>query len=396
MDNKKVTKYFSGPLMRQNIKANWLLCLAILVVMILMSTVMNYATSIITESSAAVDTTEYQEEFYTYLGALATYDTLMDGDLSYADFITEENTVAYETAFALLNAQGDMNLSVEGFQATIDGLSQGETSLDLYVSQFEYVYALAQSEGVFSQEELTISGMMTMMLEMMGIDPGILDTLSNMDASVMVNQMYFTMAGLLPILLLIVILANSVIAQQVDRGSLAYVLSTPTKRSAVAITQMLFLVIVPAIIIGIVCLSRIGTSYMFYDEVNVSSIIALYGGMYILVEAITGICYLASCWFSLSKYSLAVGGGLTVWFFLATIIGMFGSENMVSMGMGIEELDIFNKLTLIGLYDIESLATVGTAAVNYDFAWKLAVLGVIAIMCYVIGAIRFSKKDLPL
>ncbi len=396
MDNKKVTKYFSGPLMRQNIKANWLLCLAILVVMILMSTVMNYATSIITESSAAVDTTEYQEEFYTYLGALATYDTLMDGDLSYADFITEENTVAYETAFALLNAQGDMNLSVEGFQAAIDGLSQGETSLDLYVSQFEYVYALAQSEGVFSQEELTISGMMTMMLEMMGIDPGILDTLSNMDASVMVNQMYFTMAGLLPILLLIVILANSVIAQQVDRGSLAYVLSTPTKRSAVAITQMLFLVIVPAIIIGIVCLSRIGTSYMFYDEVNVSSIIALYGGMYILVEAITGICYLASCWFSLSKYSLAVGGGLTVWFFLATIIGMFGSENMVSMGMGIEELDIFNKLTLIGLYDIESLATVGTAAVNYDFAWKLAVLGVIAIMCYVIGAIRFSKKDLPL
>ncbi len=394
--NKKVTKFFSGPLMRQNIKANWLLCTAILIVMVLMSTVMNYAVSMIDTSSSDVDVTEYQETFYSYLGALATYDTMAGGDLSYDDFASGENTEAYETAFSMLNAQADMNLSVEGFQEAIDGLSQSDTSIDKYVTQFEYVYALAQSEGVFDHEELTVSGMMNLMLEMMGVDPEMIEKLGQMDTTEMMNQMYYTLTGLLPIFLLIVILANSLIADQVDRGSMAYVLSTPTKRSAVAVTQMVFMITVPLLILGIVCATRVGSSYIFFDEVNAAGIIALFAGMYILVEAVCAICYLASCWFSQSKYSMGVGGGLTVWFFLASMIGMFGSENMVNTGMGVEELSIFNKLTLIGLYDVKSLATVGTDTVDTTFVWKLAILACVAIICYVVGAVRFSKKDLPL
>lgn len=93
----------------------------------------------------------------------------------------------------------------------------------------------------------------------------------------MMNQMYYTAMGLLPIFILIVILANSLIADQVDRGSMAYVLSTPTKRSAVAITQMVFLIVVPFLMLSVVCATRIGTSFMFYDEVNVAGMIALFG-----------------------------------------------------------------------------------------------------------------------
>ncbi len=394
--NKKTARFFSKPLIGQTIKANWGLCVAILLIMILLGNVMNYAMSMMATEKSDVDVTEYQENFYTYLGALATYDTMTQQELSYDDFISGDNEAAYETAFEMLNAQADMDLSTKGFQEAIDGLSQSDISLEKYVKQFEYVYALNQTNGVFDKEELTISEMLTVTLDMMGVSSDMVEKMSEMNPASMMNQMYYTAMGLLPIFILIVILANSLISSQVDRGSMAYVLSTPTKRSAVAITQMVFMIIVPLLIIAIVCATRIGTTYLFYDEVNVPGILALFGGMYILVEAVCGLCYMGSCIFSQSRKSMAFGGGLAVWFFLASMIGLFGSENMVNTGMGVEELSVFNKLTLVGLYDVDALSTVGTGSVDTAFVWKLLILLAVAIVTYAIGAVRFSKKDLPL
>ena len=124
--------------------------------------------------------------------------------------------------------------------------------------------------------------------------------------------------------------------------------------------------------------------------------IALYFGMYLLAEAVGGICYMGSCLFNQSRKATAFGGGIAVWFFLASLLGMFGAEDMVNMGIGVEELGIFNKLTLVGLYDIHALSTVGSAEVDYSFVWKLCVLAGVAIVTYIIGNIRFQKKDLPL
>lgn len=393
---KKTARFFSRPLMGQTIKSNWALCLAILLIMVLLGNVMNYAMSMMATEKSDVDVTEYQESFYTYLGGLAAYDTMAQQELSYEDFAGGKNEAAYETAFEMLNAQAGMDLSVEGFQSAIDGLSQSGIGLEKYVEQFEYAYALKQSEGVFSKEELTVSEMLTVTLDMMGVAPDLVEKMSEMDPASMMNQMYYTAMGLLPIFILIVILANSLIADQVDRGSMAYVLSTPTKRSAVAVTQMVFLLVVPLLIIGIVGATRIGTSFLFYDEVNVAGMVALFIGMYILVEAVCGLCYMGSCLFSQSKKSMAFGGGLAVWFFLASMIGLFGSENMVNTGMGVEELSIFNKLTLVGLYDVDALATIGTGSVDTAFVWKLLVLAAVAVVSYAVGAVRFSKKDLPL
>ncbi|MFR8001685.1 MAG: hypothetical protein ACLU62_02055 [Hydrogeniiclostridium sp.] len=392
----KVTRHFSKPLMKQNIKSNIVLIVAITLIMLLMSTVMNYAMSIMGGSSAKEDVTEYQTEFYTYLGAMAQYDTMSGAELSYADFVETEDKTAYETAFTMLNTQGNMDLSVEGFQAAIDGLSQSETPMETYVKQFEYNYVLMQNKGYFTKDELSTQGMMDIMFEMMGIDSERIEMMSSMDPTVMINQMYYTVTGLLPLFLLVVFLANSLIVDQVDKGSMAYVLSTPTKRSAVAKTQMLFMIFVPFIIISLVCISRLISTQAFFGEVNVAGTIALFGGMYILTEAVAAICYMGSCIFNRSRSSMAFGGGLSVWFFLASLLGMFGSDMMVDMGIGVKELGYFNNTTLVGLYDINSLSTVGTEAVDYAFVWKLAVLAVVAIVCYVIGAVRFQKKDLPL
>ncbi len=392
----KVTKIFSWPLMKQSLNANKVLAIACTVVFCLMTVVTTYASSLL-GATDSVDYTDAQTDFYTYLYVLASYNEMMGTELSYADFAEAEDRTVYDTVFAMMSAQSDdLDLSSEGFEEAAEILAGSEAGVDAYISQFEYVYALGSVQGCFSGDDLDIESMMTMMLEMMGIPSDMLETMSDMDTSAMLNQMYFTIMALLPIILFLVFAGNALVVDQVDKGSMAYILSTPTKRSAVAITQAIYLVVIPFIMVGCGFLVKLAASQAFAGEVDVAKYAALYGGLYVLTEAMAGICYLASCLFNLSKNALALGGGLNVWFFLCSLLGMFGSESMVSMGMGVEMLGRFNNLTIVGLFDIEALGTVGSEAVDYAFAPKLAALAAIAVVCYAVGMIRFQKKDLPL
>ena len=389
---------FSVPLMKQNIKSNWVLTVVIVLVMILMSTVINYATSIMSDSTGTTseEVQEVQEDFYSYLFVMATFNTASGAELSYEDFSDAEDRTMYENAFQMISMQAEEEFTVEEFEEIIQILEDEEISLENCVDQFEYIYALQQSKGCFSGKDLTMDEMMEIMLDSMGVPTDLIESMSEMDTGSMINQMYYTVTGLLPILIYVVIVANGLIVTQVDQGSMAYVLSTPTKRSAIVITQAVFMIIVPFLMLGIVCASRILSNQVIYGDPDVEKTILLYLGMYILIEAISGICYMGSCIFNYSRKATAFGGGLTVWFFLASLLGMFGAEDMVNMGGGVEELGIFNKMTLIGLYDINAIATIVTDEVDYSFVWKLGVLAAVAAVTYIIGAVRFQKKDLPL
>ncbi len=396
MKKKKVTKIFSWSLMKRDLRSNLALLIVCTMIMCMMSIVITYAGNLLGGDSEETDYTDAEQDFYSYLYVLAAYDRAADADLSYDDFEKTDDRSEYETAFTLMSQRTGTDYSVKGFQEAADALSGSDVSLDTYISEFEYIYALGRTKGVFSGDELDISDMMTDTLEMMGVSSDLVENMSNMDTGSMLNQMYYTIMIILPMLLFIIFAGNSLVVDQVDRGSMAYVLSTPTKRNAVAITQMLYMIFVPLIMVGIACCVRIAAFNAFAGEADIPQLLALYGGLYLLVEAMSGIVYFASCFFNLSKYAMALGGGLNIWFFLASLLGMFGSDNLVQMGMGVEELNRFNHLTLIGLFDIDNLATVGSGDVNYDFVWKLCVLAAVAIVCYIAGAIRFRRKDLPL
>ncbi len=58
----------------------------------------------------------------------------------------------------------------------------------------------------------------------------------------MLAQTFYGLQGILLPLVFIIITANSLIASQVDRGSMAYLLSTPTKRSVVVRTQAAYFI----------------------------------------------------------------------------------------------------------------------------------------------------------
>ncbi len=393
----KTTKIFSWPLMKQSINSNKVLAIACTIILCLMTVVITFAGNLIGSTSDTEDYTDAQTDFYSYLYVLASYNELAGTELSYEDFSEADDLTLYDAAFEMASAQSDdMDLTSEGFAEAADTLSQSEIGLDSYISNFEYVYALGSVQGCFSGDDLDMETMMTNMLEMMGVSADLVENMSEMDTSAMLNQMYFTVMSLLPILLFIIFAGNALIVDQVDKGSMAYILSTPTKRRAVVITQAVYMVIVPLIMVGCGFLTKLIACHVIVGEVDVARYAALYGGLYLLTEAMASICYLASCLFNLSKYALALGGGLNVWFFICSLLGMFGSESMVNVGMGVEELGMFNRVSLIGLFDIDALGTVGSGAVDTSFIPKLIALVVVAAICYTVGAIRFQKKDLPL
>lgn len=393
----KTTKFFSWPLMKQSISSNKVLAIACTIVLCLMTVVITFAGNLIGSTSDSEDYTDAQTDFYSYLYVLTSYNELAGTDLSYEDFSEADDLTLYDAAFEMASAQSDdMDLTSEGFAEAADALSQSEIGLDSYISNFEYVYALGSVQGCFSGDDLDMETMMTNMLEMMGVSADLVENMSKMDTSAMLNQMYFTIMSLLPILLFIIFAGNALIVDQVDKGSMAYILSTPTKRRAVVITQAVYMIIVPFIMVGCGFLTKLIACHVIVGEVDVAKYAALYGGLYLLTEAMASICYLASCLFNLSKYALALGGGLNVWFFICSLLGMFGSESMVNVGMGVEELGMFNHVSLIGLFDIDALGTVGSGAVDTSFIPKLIALVVVAVICYTAGAIRFQKKDLPL
>ncbi|MCD7769400.1 MAG: ABC transporter permease [Oscillospiraceae bacterium] len=393
----KTTKVFSRPLMKQSISANKVLAIACTIILCLMTVVVTFAGNLIGSTSDSTDYTDAQTDFYSYLYVLASYNEMAGTELSYEDFAEAEDLSQYDTVFEMMSAQSDdLDLSSEGFAEAADTLSQSKTGLDSYIENFEYVYALGSVQGCFSGDDLDVETMMTNMLEMMGVSSDLVENMSKMDTSAMLNQMYFTIMSLLPILLFIIFAGNALIVDQVDKGSMAYILSTPTKRSAVAITQAVYMIVTPLIMVGCAFLTKLIACNVIVGEVDVVKYAALYGGLYLLTEAMAGICYLASCIFNLSKYALALGGGLNIWFFICSLLGMFGSESMVNVGMGVEELGMFNRVSLVGLFDIDALGTVGSGAVDDSFIPKLIALVVVAVVCYVAGAVRFQKKDLPL
>ena len=111
---------------------------------------------------------------------------------------------------------------------------------------------------------------------------------------------------------------------------------------------------------------------------------------FVTMFTFAGICFLASAWFNRSKHAMAIGGGLSMYFVIATIMGMFGSPEMPNL-IRMDSMNIFNYTTITGLFDGASIFADTT-----DFIPKLAVLFAIGFAGFIIGILRFNKKDLPL
>lgn len=181
----------------------------------------------------------------------------------------------------------------------------------------------------------------------------------------------------------VIIVGNKLLSAQVDKGSMAYILSTPIKRSKVAATQVVFFVVSLFLMYGILSGAHIVSSALANDGIlmaDVLTILKLNTGLFALSLAFGGICFCASGIFNLSKYTIAVGGSIVGACLILSFMGMFGGT-----------LGELSKFSLVSFYDITSIIKGST-----DFIWKLLVLVGIGGATFLTGSAIFAKKDLPL
>ena len=114
----------------------------------------------------------------------------------------------------------------------------------------------------------------------------------------------------------IIIVGNKLLAGQVDRGSMAYLLTAPVRRLTVTLTQTLYFI--GALVVTCLLVNH-------YAEAGFAKkiLVELNFGALAIAFAFAGIMFLASGVFNLSKLSLGTGGVLILAFILLAVIASF-------------------------------------------------------------------------
>lgn len=233
---------------------------------------------------------------------------------------------------------------------------------------------LAAMIAVF--EPTTISGVTDMMK-----DTALSSMLQNTTFNGMLASTFYSIHGVLLPLVFIIMTANSLIALQIDRGSMAYLLSTPTKRSTVVRTQALYLITSLVAMFVIVTGVGLGAIQIFQTDadIDISTFLLLNTGLFLLMFATSGISFFFSCLFNLSKNSLALGAGIPIAFFLFLLMAQFS-----------ESLEGLKYISMNTLFNTDAILN-GDSVIT-----PFLILTGIGVILYGLGIRVFQQKDLPL
>ncbi|MCR5706163.1 MAG: ABC transporter permease [Acholeplasmatales bacterium] len=359
----------------------------------------------------------------SYLQDDATQIILGNSSTTAQDYLDSDERVNWEynraeNATAVLIAYNTTN--DEAVEATVESLAEYGVTKESYakfgftyetVKDISYTATLTYQERLdYEMSKLTDSEKTTSKIAEIKSDLGldiagsfldslpeeVSDAISEIGAmdlyGLIVGSIFFKMAGLLLPIIYIIMVSNNLIVGQVDTGSMAYILSTSTKRREVTFTQGVFLI--GSVALMFVCTTITSIICYYIADVdttlNVGKLLIINLGAFLVLFAISGINFFTSCYYDRSKKSMALGGGLSMFFLVATMLGLFGSHVIPSV-IRIGALNYFNYVSIISLFDVVNVLDGG-----YMWIWKLVILLAIGVVGYVCGAIKFRKKDLPL
>ena len=252
------------------------------------------------------------------------------------------------------------------------------------------------------------------LLESMGFSLTRIQAMSQMDLNSILAELIYKICGILLPMIYVIIASNKLVVAQVNDGSMAYVLSTPTNRKTVVRTQYIFLILSVTVMYAMITVFSIASEGISTLIVQASGSIVKWVpvrtllfclGSYAAMFGLSGICFGASCFFNKYTHSLAVGGGLSVLSFICCIMGLFGNEAFVAVGIGVKTMYYFNYLSLFYLIDTASMSDLCNAlfskesvltAYSFNWIWEIGILLLIGAVFAFIGGRKFIKKDLPL
>lgn len=178
-----------------------------------------------------------------------------------------------------------------------------------------------------------------------------------------------------------IIIGNRLVAKHVDSGSMAYLLTTPNSRVRIATTQAVYLVVslgaIMAVELGV---AIVMSSSTYPGELNAGTFLTLGAINYLVHLVIAGVAFFASCLFSETRYSLALGAGLPAFFFVARLVANFGGQ-----------FEWVRYLTVFSFVNIERILAVDGFSVT-----AAVILAPMALVLFAAGVIVFDRKSLAL
>ncbi|AUF83359.1 hypothetical protein CXP39_00865 [Mesoplasma syrphidae] len=207
---------------------------------------------------------------------------------------------------------------------------------------------------------------------------------SSAESNSVVNVLggFLTSLGINLPLVYIVVTGNKLVAVEVEKGDMAYYLSTPLSRTKILTTKMIFFSG------SVICwtLTHFVIGCIFIGIFNISMPIHLWTVMTInwtlLLLSFAGISWLASCYFNKATFSLIFGAGIPSAFIVLSLLASIPQLN----------IEYLNYLSLLTLFKPEKI---NISSVN---TWlpQIAALLAISVFLYGAGIYIFKKRDLPL
>lgn len=172
---------------------------------------------------------------------------------------------------------------------------------------------------------------------------------------------------------------NGLIAKYVDKGSMVTLTAAPVKRRTIAMTQMSVLISgILFLLIYTTGLELLIAQSSFPGELVVSELLKLNAALLCLQLFIGSICFLASCVFSDTKYSMAFGAGIPAFMYVLQMLSNAG-----------EKADKMKYCTFFTLFDAAGIVAGESGAV---MGALILFLG--AALLFAGGITVFCKKDL--
>ncbi len=172
---------------------------------------------------------------------------------------------------------------------------------------------------------------------------------------------------------------NALIAKYVDKGSMVSLAAAPVKRRTIALTQMKVLISgIVLLILYITVLELICAESSFPGELDLKALLVLNGGLFCLHLFIGSICFLSSCIFSDTKYSVAFGAGIPAFMYVLQMLANVG-----------EKAEKAKYFTFFTLFHPDNIIAGESSAIAGIF---LLLAG--AVILFVSGILVFEKKDM--
>ncbi len=182
-------------------------------------------------------------------------------------------------------------------------------------------------------------------------------------------------------LIFCIIMGNRLVAAHVDSGSMAYLLATPNSRIKIIVTQAFFFLSSIVLLFVVISLAGILISESFFPGLlEIKPYLMLNLATTLIIFTVSGICFFFSSLFNTTGYSLALGGGIPVLFFVFNMVANMGDE--------FAWLGYFTVFSLFNPLDIISG--------DFSILSSLVLPLIITLLLYGGSIIVFDRRSLPL